>query len=439
MLPLYTGKLPPEQFGLYDLAVTVISLSVPVVFFQIWDGMFRYTFEKQEKGEKYRIVSNSFFVWAAGFLIYSAAFLICKAFWPGLSWFIFLYGISVAIQYQYTFIARAFLKNRLFVASGLLNSILNAIANIVLILVFHIGMESLYIASILGCTAQVLMIEMKLRPLRHFHLNGIYLKEIKEMLYFSMPMCMATILYWLLSGYTKVAISQQLGTYSNGLYAVANRFTSMLMFIIAVFQYAWNEMAYLMAREENRTEKYKKSLEYILKVVLLGCAIFMLLTKIIFPFFVDPSYDDALMLVPLSLTGVAANALAGFIDTIFLAEKKTRWTFRTTILGAGLNIAGLWIFTPIWGLQGAIGALCLAFMALAVFRIIVLSRVFNIKLYGSDSIYIFLLAAGVGMFYLVNQLQWLVVVILLLCGISVISLRGLIVPLCRGLVKKRKP
>jgi O-antigen/teichoic acid export membrane protein len=35
LLPLYTSKLPPDRFGMFDLVVTVITLSVPVVFFQI--------------------------------------------------------------------------------------------------------------------------------------------------------------------------------------------------------------------------------------------------------------------------------------------------------------------------------------------------------------------------------------------------------------------
>ena len=439
LLPLYTGKLPPDQFGMYDLVTTVISLSVPVVFFQIWDGMFRFAFEKHNPNEKYSVVSSSFLVWASGLVIYSIVFLMmCKALRFEFTWLIYLYGIAVAVQYQYVYIARAFLRNKLFVMSGLINSLLSAITNIVLILMFNIGIESLYIAPILGCIAQILMIEIVLQPLKHLHLHDIKVHKIMEMLRFSLPLCIATILYWLLSGYTKIAISQQLGTYSNGLYAVANRFSSVMMLLITVFQYAWNEMAYLMAKDDNRAAKYEKSVEYIFKIVLLGSGVFMLFIKIIFPYIINSAYRDALMIVPLSLIGVAVNAFAGFIDTIFMAEKQTRWIFMTTVIGAGINIVALWIFTPIWGLQGAIGALCFAFTVLALFRIYVLGKIFAIKLHWSNFLYILMLAAVVWVFYAVNNTLWLVLVIIFLSGVSVYSLHDILISLLRGIIKDRR-
>lgn len=439
LLPLYTSRLSPEQFGTYDLVVTIIRFFTPIVFFQIWDGMFRFAFDKQDSKEKYSVISNSFSVCALGLILYSIVFgIMSKVLHFEFVWLIFLYGIAVGAQYQYSFIARAFLRNKLFVISGLINSLLSAIINIVLILKFNIGIESLYIAPILGCIAQVLMIEIVLHPMKHFNIHDVKIYKIMEMLKFSVPLCVATISYWLLSGYTKIVISQQLGTYANGLYAVASKFASMITLLITVFQYAWNEMAYLMAEDDNRIVKYEKSAEYIFKVVTLGSGVFMLVIKLIFPYFIDSTYRDALMLVPLSLIGVAANAFAGFIGTIFMAEKQTRWIFWTTIIGAGINIMALWIFTPIWGLQGAIGALCLAFTALAFFRIYALGKMFAIKLPWPNFMYLAVLAVVVYVFYMVNNTLWLVIVIILLGGILVHSLRDVLIPLWIGITKKRR-
>lgn len=437
LLPLYTSKLAPKQFGTYDLVVTVISFFVPVVFFQIWDGMFRFAFDEQKSNEKYSVISNSFSVCALGCVIYSMVFwTMFKAFHFEFPWLIFLYGILFALQYQYTFIARAFLKNKLFVLSGLINSILSAIINIVLILKFNIGIESLYIAPILGCVAQILLIEIVLHPLKHFRLNDIKIYQMIEMLKFSVPLCVATVSYWLLSGYTKIAISQQLGTYENGLYAVANKFSSMISIVISVFQYAWNEMAYLMAGDDNRIIKYEKSIQYIFKVVILGTGVFMLFIKLVFPYFVNTVYQDALMLVPLSLIGVAVNSFAGFIGTIFMTEKRTRYILWTTVIGAVINIVCVWILTPIWGIQGAIGALCLAFTVLAFLRIYIIEKMFSIKFPWSYSIYFIMLAAVVYVFFAVDNTLWLVLIIILLSGISVYSLRDILFALWRGITKK---
>ena len=295
----------------------------------------------------------------------------------------------------------------------------------------------MYIAPIIGCIVQVLMIEFVLQPIKHFQLHDIKIFKIWEMLKFSVPLCIATISYWLLSGYTKIVILQQLGTYANGLYAVANKFASMITLVITVFQYAWNEMAYLMAKDDNRVAKYEKSVEYIFKVVTLGSGVFMIGIKIIFPYIIDFTYNDALMLVPLSLIGVAANAFAGFIGTIFMAEKRTSWIFWTTIIGASINIMALWIFTPIWGLQGAIGALCLAFTALAIVRIYALRKMFHIKLPWSNFRYVFILVVVVYMFYMVNNILLLIMAGILLSGILFYSFRGVLTPLWISIRKKR--
>ena len=42
MLPLYTARLSPASFGYYDVSISVLNLAVPILFFQIWDGVFRF-------------------------------------------------------------------------------------------------------------------------------------------------------------------------------------------------------------------------------------------------------------------------------------------------------------------------------------------------------------------------------------------------------------
>lgn len=437
LLPLYTSKLSPEEFGTYDLVVTIVSFFAPIAFFQIWDGMFRFSFDKHKNNDKYSVISNSFSVLVIGFTIYSITFgIIYNVLHFELEWLIFFYGISVAILYQYQFIARVFFRNKLFVISGLINSLLSAGINILLILKFNIGIESLYIASILGALVQVLVIELRLRPLRNFRFKELNMQIQLDMVKFSIPLCVSSISYWMLSGYTKVGISQQLGNHANGLYAVATKFTSMITLVITVFQFAWHEMAYLMSDEGNRIAKYEKSIEYIYKLVMIGSGVFILLIKIIFPFFVNPAYSNALLLVPLSLVGVAANAFADFVGTIFLAEKKTRWIFWTVIFSAGINIICLWIFIPIWGLQGAVGALCLSFVTIALLRIYAVGKLFNIKLSLSNLNYIFLLAIVFYIFFTVDSIFMLFIIILVLICIAAYSLRDISLFLVRSVNNK---
>ncbi|TCI49911.1 lipopolysaccharide biosynthesis protein [Exiguobacterium sp. SH5S13] len=439
LLPLYTFYFSPEEFGEYDLVVTIISFFAPIAFFQIWDGIFRFSFDKAEIDEKYAVITNSYVVMVLGFTIYTFAFgVLGSTISFNYMWLVYLYGIAIAFQYQYTFISRSFMKNNLFVMSGLLNSIFSAVINITLITKFEFGLESLYIASIVGSLVQIFIIEISLNPLKKINFAKLNLNLQLNMIKFSFPLCIAAVAYWMLSGYTKIVILQNLGSYSNGLFAVAFRFTSMIAIVVTVFQYAWNEMAYLMVGDKNRLLKYQKGINYIFNAVLIGSSIFMLIIKIIFPYFINSAYYEALMIIPLALIGVAANAFANFVGTIFMAEKITKWIFWTTLVASGVNFVMLWILTPIFGLQGSVAALCISFITLAILRLIKVWRIFKINLSYSCIIYISLLLVTVLIFYKVDNTITLSICILMLFGVALYSLKNIFLVFLKKFINSNK-
>lgn len=429
LLPLYTSKLSPEQFGSYDLTISILSFAIPIVFFQIWDGMFRYSIDRKEDSDKFIVVTNAFAVWLIGLVIFSLSFWLTKDVFQFKNEFlIFCYGIFFSVQNLYSFVARSFYRNKLFVFSGLINSLITTIINIVLIINFNIGIESLFIAPIIGTIFQVIIIEYNLKPLKNLRPSKIDVSLQIEMIRFSIPLCIATVSYWLLSGYTRIVISQQLGVYSNGLFAVANKFTSLIALIISVFQYAWNELLYITANEENKNYKYSIGFNYIFVIILIFTSILMLSIKLVFPFLVYNSYFNALEIIPLSIIGVSANAFSGFIGTFFLAEKQTMWILWTTIISALINIFLLNLLTPIWGLQGAIGALAISFIVLALIRIYSINKRFNIRLSKPSLVYLFIVPITVLIFYKVNNIYLLIIYLIILSGIFVFELKDLILP-----------
>lgn len=417
LLPLYTNRIAPNRFGEYDLNIALISFFIPVIFLQVWDGMFRFAFDKNNKQNKYNVITNSFFVFLFGVVVYFLIYMLVKDYF-NFRWLIFIYGITFALQYQYSFIARVFLNNKLFVFSGFLNSLVSAILNVILIVIFDMGIESLYISFILGVIIQVIIIEIAIRPLKNLNIKAIEKSEIIKMIRFSIPLCVATISYWLLSGYTKLSISNKLGAYENGLYAVAGRFSVVVSLVISIFQYAWNEMAYKMANDDDRVENYKISIEYITKAIIIGSSISILVIKIVFPYIVSDVYSESLNIIPLSLIGVGFNSLASFVGTIFMTEKNTKSIFITTVISASINIACMNIFIELWGLQGAIASLCLSFVMLAIIRIVVVRNLLNIKDMKVSIIYVIILLLSIYAYYTDN----IMIIISVMIGIALFSL-----------------
>lgn len=427
LLPLYTNRISPDSYGTYGLVQSLINLIIPIVFIQIWDGVFRYSFDYTSDEDKYDVISNGFIIILLGIIIYSISFGVFS-YIVNIEYkiLIFLYSIGIGIQYYYGVIARSLQKNSLYVISGSINSFLTIIFNLIFILAFNMGIDSLYASSVIGILVQVLIIEYRLRPISKFNINKINFNLIKKMTSFSTPLSISTITQWLLTGLTQVAISLYIGTYANGLYTVANKFSSILILFSGVFQFAWNETAYDLANDENKKKYYSKGLNEFLRVTLFGSSIFILIIKLIFPNFIDSQYSDALELVPIVLLGTTANSYSGFLGTIFLANKNSKNLTAATIISSIANIIGLIILIPLWGLYGAVLSLCIAFFIGMISRLIMLNKIEGIKLENYAYKPLILLGISILTFYKIENESYLLLLLCIIVVIALFSLKSLV-------------
>lgn len=381
LIPLYTNLLDPSPYGNVDLAMTLITFFVAVAFFQVWDGMFRFAFDCKDDDGKYNLISNSLGVYVACLPLYCAFFFVANYYLGFLYWqFALAYGLVYGLQYIYSFSARAFMNNRLFVFSGVANTFAAAATNVVLIAFLNYGVVSLYIAQICGCFVQVAIIETRLHTIRHFNLHEIRLSVIKPLLKFSIPLCIATVSYWLLSGYSKLVINQALGSYENGIFAIASSLANAATLAISVFQFAWNETAYLLANEEGRLETYQKCINLLYLTVSFGYAIICVLLKVFFPLLVGSEYQSAAAVVPVLMLGVSVNAIASFLGTLFMAEKKTIDIIISVSCAAVVNLALAWFAAEQYGIMGTVVVLSISFCILLVVRQIQLRVRIGVKM-----------------------------------------------------------
>lgn len=425
LLPIYTSNINPVEMGEYDLVFSFINLIAPIAFLQIWDSLFRFSFDTDEKQNKYALVNNSIFVCLFGVGIYLIFWIFLNiAYNFDYFYLVVLYGLLFAVQYVYTFSARAFLKNGLYVFSGVISTIVTAILNIVLIVAFGFGINAMYISAIVGILVQIILIELDLKLLKNLNFKDINKPTLKSMISFSIPLCVATVSYWLLSGYSKIIINYFLGDYDNGMYAVANKFASMITIFVSVFQFAWNETAYLMANDDNRKSVYEQFVNFILKVVFWGTAIVIIGIKIIFPYFVDEIYYQSLNIVPAAIIGTALNSVAGFLGTLFSTEKKTSFIMTSTIIASIFNIIAAVVGAKHFGLQGVVVALMISFVLLLVIRLWKLTMDGNIKIKFATIFSLFPLCITVFLFYNISNMITLWVIIFLLLIFFVFYIRN---------------
>ncbi len=430
LLPLYTSKLAPDVFGFYNLSMSVLSVVLPFFCLEIWSGVLRFMLNTSRKDDKERTILCSWIILAVSFFVFTVAFLVGKFVMhvPYIG-YIYVYAMVQSIQYVYNSIARGYGENFLYAGSGLICSFVTLSVNVLLITVCHMGIESLYLAGILGMAVQVVVIEARVKSLGKLSLSLFDWGYLKEMIRFSVPLSLNTICYFFAGNYNSIVISSQLGLSENGLYSVAGRFVTVLTLLTSCFNLALQEMSYRASGDKNRGQFYSASLNYYFKFITIAILAVIPAVKVVFPYFVNDAYSASLSVVPLYFLSTVASNYATCLGNYFMAEKNTK-PLTISLFAAGvINFCLIHLLIGPMGMQASNVALFVAFGVSCVLRLVMFKRIapvhFDFKFLG---VFLVLFGGTLLVFYKAGTLLN-IVWILLMGGVFFYYFRSLLLPI----------
>lgn len=376
LLPIYTKFLPPEDLGYFDVATSYLNILVPVLCLEVWAAMMRHLYDYEDRENKERVIFNGFVIFSASVFVYVAGFVAVGILTDlKCAVLVCLYGIGLMLQNVYSYLARGSGHNQAFAVSGIVSSLVNSVSNIVMILVFDMRLESLFLAMILGLFVQFCILEGRVHALSAIRFRYFDFSLIRSMVRFGIPLCLNTACYWCLSGYNKIAVSNVLGLSASGIYAAAGKFTMMVAIFANCFSLAWQEMVYSVGNdEENKPKLYSTALNYCAVLLLFAVCLIVPAVKLVFPIFINEQYAEAYHYIPIYMFGSAISTFSSFLGNIFGAEKKNGSLFYTTVVAAVVNIALFHLLVGTMGLQAANIGFAAGYVASIALRIFELKR-----------------------------------------------------------------
>jgi O-antigen/teichoic acid export membrane protein len=176
-------------------------------------------------------------------------------------------------------------------------------------------------------------------------------------------------MWWLVASLNRPLMEEYLGMHAIGLFAVAYKFPSLINILFSVFMVSWQ----ISVIEEYQKESYEKFYNQILKLVfslLVFCVIMLsVLGKTLIGFVADIKFFEAWQYIPiLSLSSLFA-AVSGFVGTNFSATRESKYYFYSSVWGALIAVVFNIILIPIWGLYGAVTAIVLSHLIMAITRV----------------------------------------------------------------------
>lgn len=379
LVPLYTNKISPNDYGTYDLTMTYVTLLTSIIFIDIWTVIMREMLGVNKERDKEKFLTNGFIVFLGCSVLYTVLVFVFQQVFP-IKYIIlvYIYGILVCLQNVYSASIRGFDLNKVYIISGISNTLITLSLNLIFLNIFSLGYESLYIAAIIGEFSQIIIIELKGKLLKKISLKHFDYAVVKKMFLIALPLGLNSGFYWILFNYNRILISVTLGTYENGLYAIGTKFSSILSLVTTCFSLAWQEMAF--KNDEGNNELYTKASNLYINMLLTGVILSLPLISIVFPIMVGNEYSMAKNIVPWSILASVMSIFSSFLSTIFGAIRDYKSIMIATSIGSVVNIIVVHSLIGKVGVNAASIAIFIGFLVNVIVRVYILRRRINMRI-----------------------------------------------------------
>lgn len=381
LLPLYTGYLSTKEYGIVDLIQTYITLLVPIITLELEMSIFRYLVDaRNDEKETKKLISNNFFILGIGLSIFSLFYIIVTCFFKiNFRWLILIDIIVCTMSGNFLQVARGFGRTIDYAVSCIITGVSTIICNIFLIVFLHMGAEGMIISMTVANGMCSLYLFIRLKLYQKINFKFIDTKLVKSMNKYSIPLIPNGISWWIVNVSDRTIISYVLGAAANGLYAVSNKFPTILSSLLGIFNLSWSESAALHINSPDRDKFFSDISNTVTKlfsslgVGMIACMPF------VFPILVNSQYNDAYNYIPILILGAVFNVVICLYSAIYIAKKMTKQVASTSILGAIINIFINVLLIKYIGLYAASISTAIAYFVMMIYRYFDLKKYITIR------------------------------------------------------------
>ena len=422
LLPIYTVYLTSTDFGQVDLLLSTLPLIAPIFTFQVTESIFRFLCNSDKDEDRKRVITTSLLIFFIGIVVFILLYI------PIIINFELPYAMLFIVYFFVTYfgifmqqVLRGLQKTVEYAITGVVATIVQATLNIVLIVKFGMGGESLLIASIGASTVISMIIICRTKIWKFIRLDLLSKEEIKRQLKYGIPLIPNQISWWVIGLMGKYILLYFHGSNENGLLAVASKFPGLVATISSIFFLAWTENIIREFEADDRDEYFTKGLNLFIRFTFTTTACMLPVIKMYNVLTISGEFSEVWKYIPLLMIGSVFNSLAAFLGTVYTASMKTKGALTTTIIAGIVSIILSLIMIPLMSIWGVIIVNAITFFIFFVVRIKSVKKIIKFKLELSKTIpSILLLVVSIVLYYCLGVgLQVGVLVCLGVCTILI--------------------
>ena len=374
LLPLYTSYLGTEGFGKIETIVALTTVLVVVLRMGISSAFFRFYFDSNDEKRRTLVVRTSFWftmtmatlgLVAGCILATPIAHLLRLGDDPWLVRAGFV-GLWAQMNYeQLTSLFRVEERPVAFVSASIANIFITVGATVLLV----VGLDKGPTGAIIGNFLGTLTVYLALLAYRRYQLGLEFDRGLlRAMNRFGMPLVPSALALWAINFVDRFFIALFKGQDEVGVYSLAVRASSVIVFLMVAFRLAWPAFAYSIEDESVA----KRTYAFVLTYLLLLCSWVSLVLGLLSPWIVrvlaptDAGFYRASEAV--GILAFAGTAYAGYTVLAIGIGRARRTQFNWIITGAAalVNVGLNFALIPPYGMIGAAISTAAAYVALFV-------------------------------------------------------------------------
>jgi O-antigen/teichoic acid export membrane protein len=371
LLPVYAKYLGAAGFGKIETVVAFTTVLVIVLRFGISSAFFRFYFDSTDQAHRTLVVRTSFWftmTMATAGLVVGWVLAAEIDGWLRLGddpWLVRAAFVGLWAQMNYeqlTSLFRVEERSTAFVFASLANVLITIAATLLLVVAWDKGPTGAVVGNFVGTLA----VYAVLLAYRRYQLGLQFDRNLlREMNRFGLPLVPSALALWAINFVDRIFIAHYKGQAEVGVYSVAVRISSAVVFLMIAFRLAWPAFAYSISDDREAKRTYSFVLTYLVFV----CCWISLALGALAPWLVDilaPKPEFARAAEAVAPLAFAATAYAGYTVLAIGSgrARKTQGNWVVAGVAALVNIVLNVALIPPYGMIGAAISTLVAYVVL---------------------------------------------------------------------------
>lgn len=382
LLPLYTAILSAEDYGTFDLFVTYATLLLPLINWQLDQGLFRFMLDyRGNKDEQKKLFSTLLLSSTVQNIIYVVLFICIEPFLKiENAYFLLLYVVLQVYNALFLQFVRGLGYSIKYTIASFISASATTVLNVIALVFLRMGLQGLFVSTLTAQLLTLVYLVISSRSWEYFSLKNARIGTFKRVGTYSIPLIPNNLAWWVVNASDRTIISHFLGTAANGIYSVANKFPNVFINFYNILNLSWTETVSLHYNDEDRDEFLTDTMTSLVKLFVAACLGIVACMPFVFSIMVNAKYSAAYNQILILMYAMLFRVLVGLYSCVYVAQKNAKKIAYTSISAAIINITvDLILINKIQVFAASLSTL-VAFLSMFIVRYIDVNKTVHMRI-----------------------------------------------------------